>query len=299
MKRFPSLIAAGAVALVSACSSESAHLSVRLTDASGDLVSAVVTITRVTLQGDRGELVLSDQETTVHLLSLANETLSLVDDVAVPPGRYEQLRIQIGGGYIEVKDASDTGTLVYATSPTYAGLPEGKQVAGLLKMPSYAKSGLKVTLPADALVLAAESRILLLDFDVAQSFGHDAGGSDSWVMDPVIKGADITASGNVVATLALAPGVTLPTVGSAPVTLGQFGAVLRNEAGSAETLPFVSTPGGFAAVFRFLLPGSYTVDVVGPAGVSFATSPAHPAAVTVGEGVDAHAGFTITSATSP
>jgi uncharacterized protein DUF4382 len=297
MKRFPSLIAAGAVALVTACSSESAHLSVRLTDASGDLVSAVVTITRVTLQGDHGELVLSDQETTVDLLSLANETLSLVDDVAVPPGRYEQLRIQISGGYVEVEDGGTT--LVYATSPTYAGLPEGKQVAGLLKMPSYAKSGLKVTLPADALVLAAESRILLLDFDVAQSFGHDAGGSDSWVMHPVIKGADITVSGNVVATLALAPGVTLPTVGGAPVTLGQFRAVLKNEAGSEETLPFVSIPGGFAAVFRFLLPGSYTVDVVGPAGVSFATSPAHPAAVTVGEGVDAHADFTITSATSP
>jgi hypothetical protein len=302
MKRFLSRIAVGALAVVAAaCSSQgTARLSVRLTDASGDIEAAVVTITRITLQGEGGETVLSDVKTTVDLLDLANETLSLVEEAAVMPGRYGQLRFHISGGYVEVEDPSGDGTLVYASSPDYEGLPEGTSVDGPLQMPSYAESGLKVTLPGDALVLEAESRILLVDFDVAQSFGHDAGGFDAWVMHPVIKGADITVSGNVVATLALAPGVTPPSVAGTPVTLAQFGAVLRNEAGSQEVLPFVSVGGGvFAAQFKFLLPGSYTVDVVPPANVSCETTPAHPAAVVVGEGVDALVSFKITSATSP
>jgi hypothetical protein len=76
--------------------------------------------------------------------------------------------------------------------------------------------------------------------------------------------------------------------------------VLTNGDGSAEELPFVDVGGGsFAARFQYLLPGGYTVDVVGPAGVSFATIPPRPAPVTVGGGVDTHVGFTITSATSP
>jgi hypothetical protein len=304
MKRFLFRIAVGALALAAACNSErTARLSIRLTDACGDFEAAVVTITRVSLQGEGGETVLSDDITEVDLCTLANATLPLVEDAVVMPGRYGQLRFHISGGYIEVKDPIGTGTLVYASSPDYEGLerlPPGTQVAGVLQMPSYASSGLKVTLPGDALVLLAESKILLVDFDVAQSFGHDAGGSDSWVMHPVIKGADITVSGNVVATLALAPGVTLPLVAGTPVTLGQFRADLRNEAGSLEELWFVNVGGGlFAAPFKFLFPGRYSVDVVGPAGVSFLTIPAHPAEVIVGEGVDAHVDFKITSATSP
>lgn len=298
MKRSPSAAAMAALALAAACSSEgTARLGIRLTDAPGDGVgAAVVTITRISLQGEHGEVVLSDETTTIDLLSLANEAATLVEDAVVPTGRYGQLRFRVSGGYVEVASPDGDGTLVYATSPDYEGLPAGTPVAGLLKLPSWARSGLKVTLPGDALVLEAESKILLVDFDVAQSFGHDAGGSGSWVMSPVIRGADLTLSGDVVATLALAPDVTLPP----PATLAGFRAVLTNEAGSAETLPFVSVEGGpFTAAFRFLLPGRYTLDVVGPVGISFETAPVRPAEILVGGGTAPSVAFRITSASAP
>jgi hypothetical protein len=295
MNRFLVAVAASALAAVTACSSSTGRVTVQLTDSPAALDAAVVTIARISLHGEGGDVVLAEDLPPIDLLTLANSAATLIEDAVVPTGRYTELRFQITGGYVVVPAASGEGTDIYATSPSYEGLPEGAQVAGLLKTPSYAQSGLKVTMPGDALVIHAESKILLVDFDVAQSFGHDAGGSDSWAMHPVIKGADLTASGNVVATLGLASGVTLP----AGTTPGAFRAVLTNEAGSSEVLPFVDAGGSFAASFLFLLPGSYTVDVTGPAGLSFDTSPAHPMVVTVGGGMDAHADFVVTAASSP
>jgi hypothetical protein len=300
MKRFLPFAAAALAALAACSSGDTTRVSIRLTDAPGDVEAAVVTITRITLQGQGGETVLSDTKTTVNLLDLANAATTLVQDAIVPSGRYEELRFHVSGGYVAVQDASGTGTRVYASSPDYEGLPPGTAVDGLLKMPSYAQSGLKVTLPSDALVLETDAKILLVDFDVAQSFGHDAGASDSWVMHPVIKGADITVSGNVVATLALAQGVTLPLVNAQPVTLGQFKATLTNDGGSKTEQPFTDVGGGtFAAAFKFLLPGSYTLDVVGPAGVAFATAPQRPTPITVGGGTETRVEYKITSASVP
>jgi hypothetical protein len=300
MKRFHSLVvfAALAAAACSGNSSGTGRVTVKLTDAASPTVlTAVVTISKISLQGDSGETVLTSTPSTVSLLSLANETATLVQDAVVPPGTYQELRFQITGGYIEVPAASGTGTEIYATSPTYEGLPEGAEVKGELKMPSYSQSGLKVTMPASALVVSQDSKIMLVDFDVSQSFGHDAGNSGSWVMHPVIKGVDFTMSGNLVSTLALGTGVTLPTVNGTPVTLGNFSAVLTNETGGEETLPYTDTGNGtFAATFKYLLPGPYTVEVEGTSSVTFTTDPASPVTVTVPEGGDAHADFTITSA---
>jgi len=78
-------------------------------------------------------------------------------------------------------------TTIYASSPDYAGLPAGAVVGGTLVMPSLAQSGLKVNLPDDAVVIGEDEVVtLVVDFDVAQSFGQMAGGSGSWVMTPVL-----------------------------------------------------------------------------------------------------------------
>jgi len=42
----------------------------------------------------------------------------------------------------------------------------------------------------NALVLDVPEKILLVDFDVTQSFGHKASG---WVMDPVVTGGELQA----------------------------------------------------------------------------------------------------------
>src|SRR5688500_10180561 len=228
----------------------STSLSILLTDAPGDVKTAVVTITQVYLQGggddeceeegdedeledegdddddergngrgngrgnnhgddeddndeldddeaceaavegdadQSGRVVVSDEERTVDLLTLTTSTTELVSGLTIPAGRYSQLRLVITGGYLEVENADGT-TSIYASSPDYVGLPPGATVAGELRIPSFGSSGLKVHFPNGGLDLDGIESVLLLDFDVAQSFGHLAG-SDAWVMHPVVHGS--------------------------------------------------------------------------------------------------------------
>ena len=195
------LLATLVVAPLAACSDSTApepgRISLLLTDAPGDIRTAVVTISQIYLQGNgdeeappqSGRVVLREDDVTVDLLTLADQTMSLVDDVEVPGGRYAQLRFVITGGYIEVEQA-DGSTRIYASSPTYDGLPEGAQVHGTLIMPSLAQSGLKVSFPG-GFDVDGDLQTLLIDFDVAQSFGQQAGSSGSWVMHPVITAEDV------------------------------------------------------------------------------------------------------------
>lgn len=168
----------------------SAHLSVLLKDAPGPIQSAVVTISEIYLQGgEGGRLVLSTEATTTDLLTLANDTQTLVDNATIPAGTYSELRFVITGGYIDVQDddACDPAQTVCSTSIyATAGYATPKAPAGELQMPSFAQSGLKVTLPGDALTLTGDQNVLLVDFDVSQSFGHQTGGSGSWTMHPVL-----------------------------------------------------------------------------------------------------------------
>ena len=192
--RRPALLAIALLAPVLACSSDAptagaaGRLTVKLTDAPGDVVAAVVTIDQVYLQGgDSGRVVLRDEDETLDLLTLEDRTTTLIDEAQVPGGSYQSLRFVISGGYIEVENA-DGSTSIYASSADYAGLPEGVTVAGQLQMPSLANSGLKVQLPG-AVAVEGDAQTLVVDFDVAQSFGHAAGQSGRWVMSPVLNGS--------------------------------------------------------------------------------------------------------------
>ena len=289
-----SLVAAAALALAACNSSQlgSGSLSLRLTDAPGaDVKSAVVTIARISLHGSGGDWVLRDEPVTVDLVDYVNTTFHLVDDASVAAGTYTELRMQITGGYVIVQDPDGAGTLVFASA---GYLPADAHVDGQLKMPSYAQSGLKVILPGDALVVKTESKILLVDFDVAQSFGHEAGSSGSWVMHPVVKADDLLLSGNVVATLGRIPALAALN----PLPLGSFTAVLTNAAGSAESLAFVPVGAGTSAsaTFRYLLPGTYTVAVHGPpAQPVFDVQPAGAVQAVVGSGAETFVPFLISS----
>jgi len=162
-------------------------LSVMLKDAPGDVQHAFVTITEVDLVGSGGVQVLTQTATMVDLLTLAASTATLVDGVDVPSGSYEQLRFKISGACIAVDDGNG-GSTAYATDG-YDSTSCGGPATDQLKAPSFAQSGLKVTLAGGALQLTGPEKILLVDFDVTQSFGHEANG---WVMHPVITGAEIT-----------------------------------------------------------------------------------------------------------
>jgi hypothetical protein len=180
-----------ALAMLAGCDGQGPNattsLSVRLKDAPGDVQQAVVTISEVDLVGSAGVQVLTQTPTTVDLLTLAATTATLVQDVEVPSGRYEQLRFKITGACLAVENGSG-GSDVYATDAYDAGQCGGA-AAGVLKAPSLAESGLKVTLAGNALELTGPEKIVLVDFDVSQSFGHEASG---WVMHPVVTGGAIT-----------------------------------------------------------------------------------------------------------
>jgi hypothetical protein len=191
-------VTCAAAVLVAACSDSSGpegdrRVSVLLTDAPGDILEAHVTIDRIYLQAgdddteDNGRVVLMDEPVTVDLLTLQDEMMTLVQNAEIPEGEFGQLRFVISGGYIVVEGEEGTDPRIFATSEDYAELPEDAVVSGQLKMPSFSTSGLKVNF-VSGLVLDEETT-LLVDFDVEESFGHEAGASGMWVMHPVLKGS--------------------------------------------------------------------------------------------------------------
>ena len=279
----------------------SGRVSVVLTDAPGDVLAAVVTIDEIYLQGSDGRTVLRDRDTTVNLLTLANDAAELVHEAVVPAGRYEQLRFVISGAYIEVEGAGGASE-IYATSPDYAGLPEGAVVTGELQAPSLGQSGLKVQLGGDdSFVVPEDATIVLVDFDVSQSFGHAAGNSGRWIMHPVIRGATITTAAGIAVDVTLGTGVTLPDLGGNPTTLASFSATVTNADNSTESLLLTDpeADGTYTAEFKYLLPGAYQVGLTPPVGLTVTTNPALPVSVTATSGTTVHVPVSVTTATAP
>ncbi len=197
-----------------------AALSVYLTDAPGDVEAVWVVIQGITLQGNgSGPVQLLDAPTDlIPLTDLVGTTQLLVTDAELDPAAYSQVRLLVGDAVLESTD----GTVYVKGDPV---LPEGLEGAplGELQCPSCSQSGLKVKIPNDAVELGEGASALVLDFDVAQSFGHKAGNSGKWIMHPVIHGMlvedsggdgetgdDIDAVNGIRGTVALAEGVTIP-----------------------------------------------------------------------------------------
>jgi hypothetical protein len=274
--------------------SQTPRLSIKLTDAPGDLTEAWVDVQQVYLQGGNGKVVLRGQSTgLINLLTLKDDVASLVTDATVPAGTYSELRFVIGDAYVKTR----AGT-VYATQG--AALPAGVTSSGTLNCPSCSQSGLKVKLPDGGVTLANESRVLAVDFDVSQSFGHPAGQSGQWVMHPVLRATDFTASGGISGTVALAQGVALPAAcGGSPVAITQF--VPRALVGT-DTAASGAVDAGGAYHMRYVAPGTYTLGyapslvLANGQTLSF-TATAQPASVTVASGGSATANYSITAAT--
>ena len=286
-----------------ACSDSSGpgtgQVSLLLKDAPGDVLAAVVTIDEIDLQGSGGTTVLLNTPVTTNLLTLSTDAATLVQQATVPAGTYGQLRFVISGGYLEVDNGNGTSS-IYASSPTYTGLPPGAAVSGTLDMPSYLQSGLKITLPGGSLTVTdGGEQVLLVDFDVAQSFGHSAGSTGSWVMHPVIQAEQVGATGSARVTLTPDAGVNLPLVNGMPVTLGEFTATLTGSDGVNRTVALTDQDqdGTFEADFHYLTPGDYTLVFTAPAGVTaFSADPPVPATVTITAGASTTTAFLLTGA---
>ncbi|MCH7639060.1 MAG: DUF4382 domain-containing protein, partial [Bacteroidetes bacterium] len=205
-------------------------------------------------------------------------------------GRYHQLRLVISGGYIEVED-DDGGSTIYASSDDYAA-EQGVVAEGQLQMPSYASSGLKITLPNELAEIEGDQNIVLLDFDVTESYGRQAGNSGMWVMHPVVHASDLAFTGGVSVSLVLDDDVTLPE----GVTLADFSAEL-DKGGDVLSIPFTDLDGDsvYTVDFLYLAPGLYPMGIAAPEGLTITTDPALPFDVSALSGTVEEVAIVITS----
>jgi len=170
-----------------------ASLSVFLTDTPGEVESVWVKIGAITLrsaQGGQAET-LGSSEGWVVLTDLVGATQLLAPAVPLEAGRYGEIRLQVENAVLRTEEG-----MVYIQNKEDQNLPPDvdPETALDLQCPSCSQSGLKVKFPNGQMDLPPGESKLILDFDVAQSFGHEAGSSGQWAMHPVIHGTLTEAS---------------------------------------------------------------------------------------------------------
>lgn len=282
------------------------RLTVKLTDAPGDLAEVWVKINKIVLEPAEGQdsttgrIELTPTSTDwIDLLSLAGgATTDLVSDT-VPPGTYRQVKVVVCDMYIRTTDG-----MVVATPG--AGLPDGVTATpgSELKLTSQCQSGFKVNIP-DGVTIGDGNSTLLVDFDTKHSFLHEAGKSGKWIVTPVLHGA--VRSGGEAGPGAIAGTVTLPN-DTVPFlcggdTLAQSDLLAKFvPTATADTVVFagVTTDSGTFRIAN-VPAGTYTLGAenVGLAnGDSLLfTAAATPASVAVTDGQTASANYAVSAVT--
>lgn len=283
---------------------QAARLTVQITDAPGDLAEAWVRIDKVLLlqsgqgegeSGQRVELTPKSAE-WINLLTLAGGKVADLVTETVEPGTYGQLRMVVCNMYIKTRSGQ-----IIATPG--ADLPAGvtPSAGGELKLTSQCKSGFKVNFAGEGIAVDEGSTTLVVDFDVAQSFVHQAGRSGKWIVKPTLHGVRKEKDGAIRGTVAL-QNVTLPVAcGGESLTQSALLAKVVPTATAGATVRTGTTTGQGEFKIAHLAPDTYTlgVDKLGFANgdtLSFAAT-ASPASVQVETGVNASAAYTVTAAT--
>ena len=276
-------------------------VTILLKDAPGDVKKAVVTIDQIYLQPgtDSGasRVVLRSAPVTGDLLQLRNDIAALVEDAIVPPGTYGQLRFVISGGCLAAEDTNGS-TKIFSSSASYAGLAlctaDGGTTGGTLQMPSFAQTGIKVTLPDGGVTVGTEAKILLVDFDVSRSFGKEAGNSGRWVMSPSLKATDFNATGSAKVTITATPAAALLLGG-----MEKLKVTLTASDGAVTTLTgtdLIVNPTTAEVTFRYLTAGRFTLAVTADEKTLTVSG---PSSVTVTSGGLATVALDLTNVTSP
>ncbi len=126
---------------------------------------------------ERGWITITEDPQRINLLDLTNGDYDLLGEAEVETGEYSQLRFVLG----ENNEFTEDDT-------TYP-----------LGVPEDAKEGVKVDITAD--VEAGDIYSLLLDFDASRSI-VEKGESGEYLIEPVLRTADLDNSGTIEGTIA-------------------------------------------------------------------------------------------------
>lgn len=176
-----------------------AQLSVYLTDAAGDVENVWVQVNDVVLVGEGGQTALLDEPTElINLVELEDLVMPLSENEEVEAGTYSQLRFIIGGAVLETEDGE-----VYIQGDVEH--PNGETETGSLQCPSCSQTGIKLNFQGGLTLADGDVEDVLMDFDVKQSFGRQAGASGMWVMNPVIhlRVGGVEPAGEIVGTVSM------------------------------------------------------------------------------------------------
>lgn len=285
-----------------------ATLSVFLKDAPGDVDRVWLEIEDVLLVGDGGQLSLLDGPTElIEVSELTESAAALVEDRVIDPGTYSQVRLVLSGAVLQA------GESVYSFGEVEP--PEELAATGSLQCPSCAQSGIKVKL-ADAFTLDEGENGFLLDFDLSQSFGHQAGQSGKWIMHPVVHGTvadpddieDGMSGGRIMGTVSVAETtLEVPACGGSERTLADFvptatAATLVDDEGAPLLFMGATAPGASGFTFKINVSGpdtyalGYAAETVFDTEQLVWTATVSPESVPVGDdGVAGEAAYTVTA----
>lgn len=162
-----------------------AHVSVRLTDAPGVFGNVFLNVKSVVVVTDNGERTLDLKGGVIDILRFRNGRDTLIADADIPAGTIQQVRLVL----------NDTGNRVVVGGVSYD-----------LTTPSGQTSGVKLNVHDN--LTAGVGYTLKLDFDVAKSIVLT--GSGKYILKPVIRAIAEATSG--VITGMVSPAAASPSV---------------------------------------------------------------------------------------
>lgn len=263
MKRILALTATGALLLLAACnqplaSTGTSDLTVLLTDAPATEASWIrVDFGRIDLVPSEGSedgiLMLSDDGGTIeNVLELQNgDVTTLVGDLAIPDGSYEQIRLIV-------------------TEVTIGFGEQGSEEIFEVFVPSGVQTGLKINVEPALVAQAGTSSEIVLDFDAARAVVETPPGSQEYQLKPTGIRA-VSESG-------ILEGTVLGTE-------GPLEGVTVNVHADGAVDPVATTVTEADGTFRFitLAEGTYDVEIVAD---GYAPEVLEDNAVTIDEATD-------------
>lgn len=243
---------------------EQTSLTVRLTDAPGDLAGAWISVESVELAGQTeagpGPFQLETQDSDGFVKLEADAVTDLVEGAPVEPGTYGQIRLVIDAGVVRTTDDELFTFGSFDELPSeVADLP----VAGALRCPSCRQTGVKVNVPGGGLQIDQETSIVMLDFNVSESFGREAGASGMFVMRPTITSSVVTLSGDIEGDVVFDPAAD----GDIPSTCGGQTVDVETFVPRAVQVgsdPVVSQTAPVEAASGSTTEGSYAIEFLSP-----------------------------------